>query len=523
MLDTMRANRRNLLTALLFGAIIFVFVVSFGPGSQGCQGANGGPGGVAEVASVNGQSISAADFEQQYAQLYRMYQQQAGEGFTQELAEQLGLRRNALEQLVVRELILQEAKRQGLIVTDEELERSIKDSPSFQSGGHFDHDYYTRATTSAYGSPARFEARMREDLLVQKMATLVRQSAKVSPDDIKEAWRTEADRVNLELVRFPLEAAKSEVKVTDAEVQAYAQGNAQKIEEFYKANPAAFQKQKRVKARHILVKAADGQDAAAQQKAQQLLERARKGEDFAALAREASQDERSKAQGGDLGEFGPGVMAKPFEDAAFALKAGEIGGPVRTQFGWHVIKVEDVKETGGDTVDAARPAIARQLLEEERASALARKKAEAALAALRSGRSFADVFPAEGAKGKTPVTLGGKALQPVETGLFSPVAAGSVPRLGAAPELAAAAVGATGPGVLPQVYASPEGFVVARVKERQRPDEAQLPAKTGEIAERLRARREGEVEQAWVGALRKQADVTVNEQLLGSNQATAVQ
>jgi peptidyl-prolyl cis-trans isomerase D len=510
MLDTMRANRRNLLTALLFGAIIFVFVVSFGPGSQGCQGAQG-PGGVAEVASVNGQSISAADFEQQYAQLYRMYQQQAGEGFTQELAEQLGLRRNALEQLVVRELILQEAKRQGLIVTDEELERSIKDSPSFQSGGHFDHDYYTRATTSAYGSPARFEARMREDLLVQKMATLVRQAAKISPDEIKEAWRTEADRVNLELVRFPLEAAKAEVKVTDAEVQAYAKANAQKIEEFYKANPAAFQKQKRVKARHILVKATEGQDAAAQQKAQQLLERARKGEDFAALAREASQDERSKAQGGDLGEFGPGVMAKPFEDAAFALKAGEVGGPVRTQFGWHVIKVEDVKETGGDTVDAARPAIARQLLEEERASATARKKAEAALAALKSGKSFADV------------TIGGKPLQPVETGLFSPVAAGSVPRIGAAPELAAAAVGATGPGVLPQVYASPEGFVVARVKERQRPDEAKLPAQTGEIAERLRARREGEVEQAWVAALRKQADVTVNEQLLGSNQATAVQ
>lgn len=523
MLDTMRANRRNILTALLFGIIIFVFVVSFGPGSQGCQGSRngGGVGANEQVATVNGQSITAGDFEQQYAQLYRMYQQQAGEAFTQELADKLGLRHSALEQLVVRELILQEAKRQGLLVTDEELERSIKESPSFQSGGHFDHDYYTRATSSAYGSPARFEAKMREDLLVQKMATLVRQGAKVSPDEIKDAWLAEADRVGLELVVFPVEAAKAEVKPTDAEVQAYAAANAKKIEDFYKANPAAFQKQKRVKARHILVKSdSPSQDSAAQQKAQQILERARKGEDFAKLARETSQDERSKAQGGDLGEFGPGVMAKPFEDLAFGLKAGEVGGPVRTQFGWHVVKVEDVKEIGGGSLDEARPTIARQLLEQERATAIAHKKAEAALAALKSGKSFAEVFPAEG-KGNT-VTLGGRVLQPVETGLFSPVAAGSVPRVGAAPELAAAAVGAKGPGVLPQVYDSAQGPVVARVKERQRPDDTQFAAKSGEIAERLRTRREGQLEQAWVAALREKAKVSVNEQLVGSP-ATAVQ
>jgi peptidyl-prolyl cis-trans isomerase D len=521
MLDTMRANRRNILTALLFGIIIFVFVVSFGPGSQGCQGAQSGGGGSHEVASVNGKSISAADFEQQYAQMFRMYQQQAGEAFTQELADQLGLRQNAVEQLVVRELILQEAQRHGLLVTDEELERSIKDSPSFQSGGHFDHEYYTRATTSAYGSPGRFEARMREDLLVQKMATLVRQGAKVAPDEIKRAWMAESDRVNLEVVRFPIEAAAAETKPTDAEVQAYAAANAQKVEAAYKANPAAFQKEKRVRARHILVKAdSNGQDAAAQQKAQQILERARKGEDFAKLARETSQDERSREQGGDLGEFGRGVMAKPFEDAAFALKAGEVGGPVRTQFGYHVIKVEGVEESGGGSLDEARPAVARKLLSDERATALAKKKAEAALAALKAGRSFADVFPAPGAK-STPVTLGGKVLQPAETGLFSPVASGSVPRLGEAPMVAAAAAGAKGPGLLPQVYDTPQGPVVARVKERQRPDESQFSAKEGEIAERLRTRREGEIEQAWVAALRQQADVKVNASLLGtSNTAT---
>jgi len=355
------------------------------------------------------------------------------------------------------------------------------------------------------------------------MATLVRQGAKVSPDEVKSAWLAEADRVNLELVRFPIEAAKAEVKPTDAEVQAYASANAKKVEDFYKADPKSFQKQKRVRARHVLVKVdGDTSDSAAQQQAHQILERARKGEDFAKLAREASEDERSKAQGGDLGEFGPGVMAKPFEEAAFALKAGEIGGPVRTQFGWHVIKVEDVEETGGDTLDEARPAIARKLLEEERAKDLAHRKAQAALAALKSGKSFADVFPSASAKGKVPVRLGGTVLQPVETGLFSPVATGSVPRVGAAPELAAAAVAAGGPGILPQVYETADGPVVARVKERQRPDEAQLSTKSGEIAERLRSQREGQLEQTWVAALRDGADVTINDAVVGSP-ATAAQ
>jgi hypothetical protein len=83
--------------------------------------------------------------------------------------------------------------------------------------------------------------------------------------------------------------------------------------------------------------------------------------------------------------------------------------------------------------------------------------------------------------------------------------------------VAAAAAGAQGPGLLPQVYDTPQGPVVARVKERQRPDESQFSAKEGEIAERLRTRREGEIEQAWVAALRQQADVKVNDALLGSS------
>ena len=118
MLDTLRANSRSVLTYVLFGIIIVVFVVSFGPGSRGCTDTNVRAASFA--ARVGGKTITAADYEQQYGQLFRVYQQRAGSGFSRELADQLGLRKMAMDQLVERELMVQEAQRQGIVVADEQ-------------------------------------------------------------------------------------------------------------------------------------------------------------------------------------------------------------------------------------------------------------------------------------------------------------------------------------------------------------------------------------------------------------------
>src|SRR5437016_2485229 len=119
MLDKMRENAQSVLTYVLFGIIIVVFVVSFGPGSKGCGGS--AVRGAAYAAKVNGSTINQADFEQQYGQMYRLYQQQGGGNFTKEMAEQLGLRDNVMNRLVDRELVIQEAQKHGLAVTDEDV------------------------------------------------------------------------------------------------------------------------------------------------------------------------------------------------------------------------------------------------------------------------------------------------------------------------------------------------------------------------------------------------------------------
>jgi peptidyl-prolyl cis-trans isomerase D len=265
----------------------------------------------------------------------------------------------------------------------------------------------------------------------------------------------------------------------------------------YEASKARWDKPKRVKARHVLAKVDDGapadQVAAAKKKADDALARVKKGEDFAKVAKELSDDRGSAERGGDVGEFGPGVMAKPFEDAAFAAKKGELVGPVKTSFGFHVIEVTGVQEAQSIPLEQAKNEVARELLEEQRAATIAKKRADDALAQAKGGKALANAE---------------------ETGLFgagSPV----VPRIGLAADLQKAALAASTGQVL-GVFDTAAGPIVARVKARQRPDPAQFEAKKAEVAERLRAQRESQVEEAFVKALREKASVKVNEKVAGA-------
>ncbi|HEY6104830.1 MAG TPA: SurA N-terminal domain-containing protein [Anaeromyxobacteraceae bacterium] len=519
MLDVLRANKNSVLTWVILVAIAVVFIVSFGPGTRGFTDRN------VQIASfaakVNGETITAADFEQHYGQLFRLYQQRAGQAFTRELADQMGLRSMAMNQLVERELVLEEAARQGLRVSDDEVSGAVHQMAGFKNAqGEFDFELYRKATSNSYGSPGKFEERLRQDLAYQRMLALVRGSVKVSEDEVRETWLGDTDKASLTVVRFPFAALRSEVKVSDAEARAFLAAGAQRVEQFYKENPVRYHKPKRVRARHILVKvdekAPADAEAAARKKIDALAARAVKGEDFAKLAAEASDDPGSKAQGGDLGFFGPGTMAKPFEDAAFALQPGQVSPPVRTRFGWHLVKLEEVQPAEDVPLTQVRGAIARELAETEAARALALKRAEAALAAVRAGKSLAALFPPAGQAGagkKEPPKGGGPAIAAEETGPFTP-AGDFVPRAGVVPGLAADAARADAGQALPRVYRSSEAAVVAQVKERRRPDPARYAEAREDVVRRLRARREAQVEAAWVKELRERATVRVNEAFL---------
>jgi peptidyl-prolyl cis-trans isomerase D len=515
MLDNLRANKGGIITYVFLFAIIIVFVVSFGPGSfdKGCN-AGQAP---AWAARVNGEAIPAAEYDRTYANLLRAFQQQAGPSFSRELAEQLGLSSMAMNQLVERALVIQEARKQGLVVTDEELAKNIFELPAFQVNGRFDKESYQRAVEGAYGTPGRFEQVLREDLLYQRLMAGLRQTVKVSEAEIKEAWAAEHDRVTLSFVRFPLAAAEAEVKKpTTTDVVAFVQKEGARLEQAWKDGAARFDQPKKVRARHLLVKVAAGAaadaDEAARKKVEALAARVAKGDDFGKVASEASEDEASRSRGGDLGFITEGVVEKPFADAAFALAAGQVSPPVRTSAGWHLVRADQVIPAKKVSLEEARAILAPELILKDRAAALAREKAAAALAAAKAGKKLADLYPtAEAAKAakKAPVKLGDLVVAADSTGPFGEQGP-FVPRLGAAPDLAADALAAPAGQPLGKVYDTPQGPVVAVVEARERPDQARFAAEREQVAQRLIGRKESQVQQAWMKQLRDAADVKLN-------------
>jgi peptidyl-prolyl cis-trans isomerase D len=511
MLDNLRANKGGIITYVFLFAIIIVFVVSFGPGSfdKGCSGGQG----PAWAARVNGEAIPVAEYERTYGNLLRNFQQQAGQGFSRELAEQLGLSRIALDQVVDRALVVGEARKQGLAISDRELARTILELPGFQAGGTFDREGYKRAVASAYGSESRFEAVLREDLLYQRMLAGLRETVKVSDAEVKAAWSSEHDRASLSFVRFPLAGARLEVpKPGAADVAAFAAREGARIEKFWKENPARFDQPRKVKARHILVKLAPGGDeAAARARIEGLAARLQKGEDFAKVAAQASDDQGTKGRGGDLGFISEGLVEKPFAEAAMALQAGQVSAPVRTGTGFHLIKADEVVAARQVTLEAARPQIAEELLIDDRAAALVAARSQAALAALKSGQSLGALFPAE-ASGKKVVKLGGLPVVADSTGSFGAEAA-YLPKLGNVPGLAAAALAGAPGKPLPSVFASAQGPVVAVVEKREQPDLSQFEPQRADVANRLRNRREGQVQAAWMKQLRDAARIELNPAL----------
>jgi peptidyl-prolyl cis-trans isomerase D len=511
MLDTLRANSRSVLTYVLFGIIIVVFVVSFGPGSRGCT--SGSARAATWAAKVNGATVSPGEFQQQFETIRRMY---AGVDLDQVMLGQL--RQMALDQLVNHELVDQESSRQGIVVTDDELSTAIQAIPTFQRDGAFNVEMYKQAVTGQFGSTSRFEDRMRHELAYGKMLSLVRETAKVTDEEVKDAYLAESDKVNLEFARFPVSLARADVRATDEQVKAYAETSKARIAQYYKDNPTRFDKKERVRARHILIRVPPNGtkelEDEAKKKIDELAARVKKGEDFAKLAEQYSEDPGSKERGGDLGEFTHNVMVKQFDDAAFALKPGEVSDPVKTPFGWHIIKVEQKIAPEVISLEKATPDIARDMVEADFAKLLARSKAEETLKKLQAGKSFADVLPADDKKGAKPLKLGGQVVKFDETGLFNASSSPNVPRIGPAPELFADALKANTGQVLPRVYESSAGPIVARVKERQRADPAQFEKKKADVENQLRLRRQVQLEQAWVRSLKDKAKVEVNAALL---------
>jgi peptidyl-prolyl cis-trans isomerase D len=328
-----------------------------------------------------------------------------GDNYPAELAEQYKLRPMLLHGLVERSLLAREARRLGMDASDDEVLAQVArdgvihlsmsvDAPPFlpRSGpirlqftdkdGKFSEDNLRNFIQYRLRrSVKEFAASQIEETLAQRMRDAVTATVGVGEGEVWDAYVREKESVTLKYVRFSPAYYGGRLQPTDAEMQAWMAAHAKELDEAYAKEKDRYTGlEKQVRARHVLVKvaadASDADKAIARAKAEDILARAKQGEDFAALAREYSEDEGSKKNGGDLGFNPRGRMVAPFDEAQFALAPGALSDIVESTFGLHVIKVEAVRE-GDVPVAEAKREIAEKLYRERHAAERSEKEARA--------------------------------------------------------------------------------------------------------------------------------------------------
>ncbi|HAK37794.1 MAG TPA: hypothetical protein DCM60_06050, partial [Nitrospina sp.] len=287
-------------------------------------------------------------------------------------------------------------------VSDVEVINHINNLSAFQKDKVFNNTAYQNFLKYKRLTPSEFEESQRESLLLEKIENLIKSNVKISPNDVNEAFRKENEKVKLDYVVFPDDHFKSTEKVTQEEVRSFYEKNKIRFEisekikveyvkvipkdyessidirdediaEYYKTKIADFRVQKMYKAAHILFRPEPGNDSSeeskkkadeeAKKEADGILKKIRDGEDFAELAKKHSDDTNSGEKGGSLGEFPKGMMVPEFEGALEKLKPGEISEPIKTSFGFHIIRLDEVNKERIKPLEEVREEVIKKLKE----------------------------------------------------------------------------------------------------------------------------------------------------------------
>lgn len=352
-------------------------------------------GGDEALAKVNGEKISQQEFDNAMRQQQDRLRESLEGGFDPAMLDKPEIKNSVLEGLVNQRLLVTQARSAGLVISDDQLREVIASIEAFQKDGKFDKQRYEAALSAQNMTPPMFETRLRQDLSLRELAdaytrngyaantvadNLIRlneqqrvisvaqiafapflKQAAVDESAVKNFYDKNqkefqtAEQVRVEYVVLSADAIGAQAAVDDAEVRKY-----------YDDHQSEFGTQEQRQAAHILVavsaKASDADKQAARNKAEQVLQQVKHSPGkFAELARQYSQDPGSAANGGDLGMFGRGLMAKAFDDAVFQLKPGETSGLVQTEFGFHIIRLLAVKPAKTQALDEVKSVLAEKL------------------------------------------------------------------------------------------------------------------------------------------------------------------
>lgn len=352
-------------------------------------------GGEGYVAIVDGEEIPRREYEQALRDHHERMRSMLGANFDSAMLDTFEVRSSVLERLIQQRLLQREAIDKGFIVLDSYLVKTIRDVPAFQRDNKFSRQQYEELLRNQGLTPAVFESRVRQELLLQQLLDGYSENG-FAPKSVAERvqYLSEVER-EINLSQTTPEQFLSEVTPDEADIIAYYEQHKadfdlperarveylvlsldavaknetvsdDAISAYFSEHQDEFGQSEERKASHILISvsadASDEEKQAAREKADEILDQVRQNpEQFAEIAKERSDDPGSAPRGGDLGFFGRGVMVKSFEEKIFSMQLDEISDIVETDFGFHVIKLTAIKEEKRPDLEEVREQIGQKL------------------------------------------------------------------------------------------------------------------------------------------------------------------
>jgi peptidyl-prolyl cis-trans isomerase D len=479
MLDRMRRHRNWLKWSL--GLVCLAFVIFYIPDFLRSSGADAAASDT--VAIVEGEQIRADDFRRTYQAQLQSYRSAYGGNMNEGLLKQLGIDQQILQQMVDERAALAEAQRLGLKISDEEVAQRIYAIPAFQENGAFIGAQRYQQLLASQRPPlttSEFEENVRRSLAVDKLRQSLTDWVSVSDKELEQEYRRRNDKVKLAVVTFNADRYLPDVSASDPDVTAYFNAHTADfkipekrkvkyllidvealrakvnvppadVERAYNDSIEQYTTPEQVRASHILFKTEGKDDAVVKAKAEDVLKQAKApGADFAALAKKYSEDEANAKNGGDLDFFGKGRMVPEFDRVAFSMEPGQTSDLVKTEYGYHIIKLTDKKPGGTKKLDEVRQQLIDQLAY-DRAQTQAATLAESLEQQIKKPADLDTVAKAQG-------------LTVQETGFFArdePILG-----VGSAPEMTARAF-SMNPGEVSGVLRTGRGFAFETVTEKK--------------------------------------------------------
>lgn len=525
MLDVMRRHAQSWVIKGIFVIIIIVFVLFWTePREKGS--------GLQVVAVVDGSKITMSEYRRSYDNLANIYRSIYREGLSDEVLKMLKLREKALDKLVDSRLLLKEADRLGLRVSDAELVDSITKYPAFQKDDVFDKAQYLAVLRANRLTPDEFEDGQRKNMLISKVEGIIKEGVKVSDDEVWDSYVKQKEKVNVEIIKIDPKDLLRDAKVSEDEAKGYFSKNKDRLKlptrvktefitlktedaekgmtvteddlrKFYEKNRDLFKKPEggekpfeEVMAQVAVLFRREKTEEVMRERVYKLREDAAKAKSFEEVA---TKEKLPVTKTGFFaaGDMVEGIGVNPdFYREAFILKAGEVSQPVKTPVGYLILTVTERQEARiPEFEEVKEKAVAA--VAEKKAGEMALKKGEEILAGLREGKINVSKLP----------------YKPLDTGLFA--RGGSIPNVGPSEEMNNAAFSLTKVMPYPAKPFSVNGITyIMKLKERTEADREGLKAEEASVRERLGQQKGEEALRNWLKIARTKAKIKTYEDIL---------